>query len=74
MTKPMTRVAFEHDEGQDYPVGARVTPHALDATYRTLTVDPSSGDYRVTRCDRIREPGWNALRVSLARAELPTPS
>jgi hypothetical protein len=74
MTKLATRVAFEHDEGQDYPVGARVTAHAMDAMYRTLTLNPSSGDYLVTRCERIREPGWKALRVSLAHAELPTPS
>jgi hypothetical protein len=73
MTKLMTRVAFEIDEGQDYPVGTRVTAHALDALYRTLTLNPSNGDYLVTRCERIRDPSWKALRVSLALVTSPTP-
>jgi hypothetical protein len=73
-TTLMTRVAFERDEGQDYPVGARVTAHPMDVAYRTLALNPSSGDYVVIRCERIRDVGWRALRVSLALAEPTTPS
>ena len=68
------RVTFERDEGQDYPVGTRVGAHAMDVMYRTLALNPSSGDYLVTRCERIRDVGWRALRVSLARAESPISS
>jgi len=73
-TNMLTRVTFERDEGQDYPVGTRVTAHAMDVMYRTLALDPSSGDYLVTRCEHIRDVGWKALRVSLALAESPTSS
>ena len=65
----MIRVAFERDEGQDYPVGTRVTAHAMDIMYRTLALNPASGEYLVTRCERIRDVGWSALRVSLALAK-----
>ena len=73
-TTLMTRVTFECDEGQDYPVGTRVTAHAMDVAYRTLSPNPSSGDYLVTRCERIRDVGWRALRVSLVLTEPTTPS
>ena len=68
------RVTFERDEGQDYPVGTRVTAHAMDVAYRTLALDPSSGKYVVARCERIRDVGWRGLRVSLALAGSPTSS
>ena len=29
-TNLLTRVTFERDEGQDYPVGTRVTAHAME--------------------------------------------
>jgi hypothetical protein len=58
-------VTFERDEGQEYPVGTRVGVHAMDAAYRTLALDPGDGAYVVTRCERIRDVGWRALRVSL---------
>jgi len=73
-TTLMTRVTFERDEGQEYPVGTRVTAHAMDVAYRTLSLNPSNGDYLVTRCERIRDVGWRALRVSLVLAEPTTPS
>ena len=69
----MIRVAFERDVGQDYPVGTRVTAHAMDAMFRTLALNPSSGNYVVTRCEHIRDVGWRALRVSLALTKSPTP-
>ena len=74
MTQMMTRVTFERDEGQDYPIGTRVSAHAMDDTFRTLALNPSSGDYLVTRCERVRDVGWKALRVSLSLAESTTPS
>ena len=69
MTQLMTRVTFERDEGQSYPVGTRVSVHTMDAVCHTLTLNPSSGDYRVTRCEHIRDVGWKALRISLALTE-----
>ena len=69
----ISRVAFERDVGQDYPVGTRVTAHAMDAMFRTLAQNPSSGDYVVTRCEHIRDVGWKALRVSLALTKSPIP-
>jgi hypothetical protein len=70
----MIRVAFERDVGQDYPVGTRVTAHAMDDMFRTVALNPSSGNYLVTRCEHIRDVNWRALRVSLTLAESPTPS
>ena len=46
----------------------------MDDMYRTLALNPSSGDYLVTRCEHIRDVGWKALRVSLAIPESPTSS
>ena len=69
----MIRVTFERDVGQDYPVGTRVTAHTMDNTFRTLVLNPSSGNYLVTRCEHIRDVNWRALRVSLAPAGSPTP-
>jgi hypothetical protein len=71
MDEQTYRVAFERDEGQQYSVGARVTVHAMNGLFRTVTPSPADGDYRVLRCERIRDVGWQALRVSLFRA---TPS
>ena len=69
----MIRVAFERDVGQHYPVGTRVTAHAMDDMFRTLALNPSSGNYVVTRCEHISDVGWRALRVSLALTTSPTP-
>ena len=74
MTQMTTRVTFERDEGQDYSVGTRVSAHAMDDMFRTLELNPSSGDYLVTRCEHARDVGWRALRVSLTLAEPPTPN
>jgi hypothetical protein len=69
MSAPMTesrfRVAFELDEGQQYDVGARVTVHAMNGAFRTVAMNPSSGNYRVMRCERVGDIGWRALRISL---------
>ena len=65
MDEPTYRVTFERDEGQQYGVGARVTVHAMNGLFRTLKPDPFNGRYRVTRCERISDTGWKALRVSL---------
>ena len=73
-TNTMINVTFERDEGQDYPVGTRVTAHPMDAACRTLALNPSGGDYVVIRCEHIRDVGWRALRVSLAPAESPAPN
>jgi hypothetical protein len=59
------RVTFERDEGQQYDVGARVTVHAMNGSFRTLALNPSNGSYQVTRSERVRDTGWQALRVSL---------
>ena len=64
-----TRVAFECDEGQAYPIGTRVNAHPMDAQYRTLTLAPVDGEYQVARCEWIRDAGWRALRVSLTLVE-----
>ena len=66
-SEPTYRVAFERDEGQEYGVGARVTVHTMDSLFRTVELDPSSGNYQVVRCERIRDTGWKALRISLHR-------
>lgn len=65
MADPTFLVTFERDEGQQYGVGARVSVHAMNGRLRTLVPDPLNGSHRVTRCERIRNPGWKALRVSL---------
>ena len=65
------RVTFERDEGQEYGVGARVSVHAMDSLLRTLDLDPSNGTYQVTRCERIRDTGWKALRISLQLVNQP---
>jgi hypothetical protein len=72
MTQALLRVAFERDEGQHYAVGARVSVHAMDDRYRTLTPNAENGDYRVTRCEWIRDKSWQALRVSLMLIESET--
>jgi hypothetical protein len=63
--EPTYRVAFERDDGQEYGVGARVTVHAMNSLFRTVDLNPSSGNYQVMRCERIRDTGWKALRISL---------
>ena len=70
MSDPSDHVAFERDEGQEYGVGARVTVHAMNSAYRTLAPNPTHGDYQVTRCERIRDVGWKALRISLRPVSL----
>jgi hypothetical protein len=65
MTTLMSRVTFELDEGQDYLVGTRVTVRPMDTDFRTLALNPASGEYVVTQCERIQAVGWKALRVSL---------
>ena len=65
------RVTFERDEGQEYSVGTRVTVHAMNGLFRTIDPNPSTGDYLVTRCERVCDVGWKALRVSLHLLELP---
>ena len=72
-SEPTYRVAFERDEGQEYGVGAQVTVHAMNSLFRTVELDPSSGNYRVMRCERIRDTGWKALRISLHRVNQPSP-
>lgn len=68
---PTHRVTFERDEGQEYSVGARVTVHAMNSLFRTIDLNPSTGTYLVARCERVRDVGWQALRVSLQLLELP---
>jgi hypothetical protein len=65
MADPTYRVTFERDDGQQYGVGTRVSVHAMNSQCRTLALNPSSGSYRVTRCEQVRDTGWKALRVSL---------
>lgn len=65
MTEPAYRVSFERDEGQGYEIGARVSVHQMDHRFRTVRLDPDSGNYFVTRCERIRDTMWQALRLSL---------
>jgi hypothetical protein len=65
LADPTYRVTFERDDGQQYTVGARVTVHAMNGLFRTLKPDPLNGSYQVTRCERIRDTNWKALRVSL---------
>jgi len=73
MVDPTYRVTFERDDGQEYGVGARVSVHAMNGLFRTLAPNPSNGAYRVTRCERIRDAGWQALRISLQMVSLPGP-
>src|SRR5688572_10602565 len=63
MTEPAYRVSFERDEGQGYEIGARVSVHQMDHRFRTVRLDPDSGNYFVTRCERIRDTTWQALRL-----------
>jgi hypothetical protein len=65
MTEPTYRVSFERDEGQGYDVGARVSVHPMDDRFRTIRLNPAGGTYLVTRCERIRDTTWQALRISL---------
>jgi hypothetical protein len=65
LDEPTYRVTFERDEGQAYGVGARVTVHPMNRLFRTIDPDPSTGEYLVMRCERVRDVGWKALRVSL---------
>jgi hypothetical protein len=69
--EPTYRVAFERDDGQEYGVGVRVAVHDMNSGFRTVVLSPTSGDYRVTRCERIRDAGWKALRISLERIVRP---
>jgi hypothetical protein len=69
--EPAYRVTFERDEGQEYRVGARVTVHPMNSLFRTIDPDPSTGNYLVMRCERVRDVGWKALRVSLHLVNLP---
>src|SRR5688500_226072 len=71
MDEPTYRVTFERDEGQVYRVGTRVTVHAMNCLFRTIDPSPSTGNYQVTRCERVRDVGWKALRVSLHLVNLP---
>ncbi len=71
MSGPTYHVAFECDEGQEYSVGDRVNVHPMNTVYRTLQLSPSDGQYSVTRCERIRDTGWQALRVSLKLMDEP---
>jgi hypothetical protein len=71
MDEPTYRVAFERDDGQEYGVGARVAVHNMNSGFRTVALSPTSGDYRVMRCERIRDTGWKALRISLKRIARP---
>jgi hypothetical protein len=71
MADPSYRVTFERDDGQEYRAGARVTVRAMDSLFRTLDLNPSTGRYRVTRCERVRATGWKALRISLQLVDQP---
>ena len=71
MSGPINRVAYERDEGQTYSIGARVDLHPMDTVYRMLQPRPADGQYSVTRCERIRDTGWQALRVSLQLVDQP---
>jgi hypothetical protein len=71
LDKPTYRVTFERDEGQAYRVGARVGVHPMNRLFRTINPDPSTGEYLVVRCERVRNVGWKALRVSLHLVGLP---
>ena len=65
LSKPTRRVTFERDEGQEYAIGARVAVHPMNSLFRTVDLDPSHGSYQVTRCERVCDVGWKALRISL---------
>ena len=71
MDEATHRVTFERDDGQAYRVGARVTLHPMNSLFRTIDPDPSTGNYLVMRCERVRDVGWKALRVSLRLLKLP---
>ena len=71
MDEPTYRVTFERDEGQEYRVGARVTVHPMNTLFRTIDPNTPTGNYQVVRCERVRDVGWKALRVSLHRVNLP---
>jgi hypothetical protein len=73
MADPTYRVTFERDDGQEYGVGARVSVRAMDSLFRTVELNPTNGTYRVTRCERIRDVGWKALRISLQVVTQPGP-
>src|SRR5688572_22435981 len=68
---PTYRVTFERDEGQEYRIGARVAVHPMNSLFRTIAPDPATGSYLVMRCERVRDVGWKALRVSLHLVNLP---
>jgi hypothetical protein len=72
--EPIHRVTFERDEGQQYRIGARVAVYAMNAQFRTLVLDPVNGSYRVTRCERVSNVGWKALRISLHVVTSPGPA
>ena len=65
LAEPTYRVTFERDEGQAYRVGSRVGVHPMNPSFRTIDPDSSTGEYLVVRCERVRNVGWKALRVSL---------
>ena len=69
IVEPPNRVTFERDEGQEYLVGARVSVHAMNGLFRTVILSPSDGTHLVTRCEKIRDIGWQALRISLRRLD-----
>ena len=71
MGDPTYRVTFERDEGQEYRIGARVAVHPMNSLFRTIDPNPLTGNYLVMRCERVRNVGWQALRVSLHRVDLP---
>ncbi len=71
MDAPTYRVTFERDEGQEYRVGARVAVHPMNTLFRTIDPDSLTGNYLVMRCERVRDVGWKALRVSLHLVNLP---
>jgi hypothetical protein len=73
MSDPTYRVTFERDEGQEYGVGTRVTVHEMNSRFRTVVLNPSNGNYRVMRCERVRDTGWKALRISLHLVHQPGP-
>jgi hypothetical protein len=72
ISESTSRVTFERDDGQEYGVGTRVNVHAMNGLFRTLDPNPTDGSYRVTRCERIRDTGWKALRISLHRVNQPS--
>ena len=53
------------DEGQEYPIGARVDVIATDERKIVLDPNPLDGAHRIVRCERSERSGRKRVRVGL---------